>query len=85
MWTEGSDNIEDGLCWFRRLPMANDGNTVMAMYVSFTIPPADLDTRSNAFCLQECDLASKVGVCGKRHMGAEFAGVKPNLALVCHE
>src|SRR5215831_20174469 len=27
--------------------MANDGNTVMAMYVSFTISPADLGTRSN--------------------------------------
>jgi hypothetical protein len=30
---EGRDNIEDGLCWFKHLPMANDGNTVMAVYV----------------------------------------------------
>jgi hypothetical protein len=28
-----ADNIEDGLCWFKHLPMANDGNTVMAVYV----------------------------------------------------
>ncbi len=30
---EGRDKIENGLCWFKHLPMANDGRTVMAVYL----------------------------------------------------
>jgi hypothetical protein len=84
IWPEGNDDIEGGFCWSRRLPMANDSNTVMAIYVPFPIPPADLDTRRNDIMLSRIRLPSKVATFGKSHMGAEFASVKPQRAFVCN-
>lgn len=83
-WSEGNDDIESGFCWPRRLPMANDGNTVMVIYVPFPIPPADLDTRRNDILPSRIRLPSKAATLGKSHMAAELAGVKPNRAFVCN-
>ncbi len=81
---EGNDDIEGGFCWPRRLPMANDGNTVMAIYVPSPDPARRFGHAAKRHSAFKNTLASKVARFGKSHMGAEFAGVKPNRAFVCN-
>jgi hypothetical protein len=46
----GRLQIVGGFCWFKRLPMANDGNTVKAIYVSLPISPADVGHAVKRHC-----------------------------------
>jgi hypothetical protein len=59
-----------------------DGNTVMAIYVSFPIPPADLDTHSNGMLPSGIQFAIKSCHVWQEAYKGQFAGVKPNLPSI---